>query len=121
MPDRKSLRKIFGRGRSQLAACSGNGCYVLEKVSDAEWILHLHPAQKFLTDPQRGRQFRHMANRWVSCLREPPVSQLREDTLQFSFTLAPWKSITDLSGSTEYERTEEGSVRLAPGDYKIKL
>lgn len=53
--------------------------------------------------------------------KEPPVSQLREDTLQFSFTLAPWKSITDLSGSTEYERTEEGSVRLAPGDYKIKL
>lgn len=120
-PDRKSLRKIFGRGKSPLAACSGNGCYVLEKVSDSEWILHLHPAQKYLTDPQRGRQFRHMANRWVSCLKEPPVSQLREDALEFRFTLAPWKKITDLSGSTEYERTEDGSVHLAPGDYKIKL
>jgi len=121
VPDRKSLRKIFGRGKSPLAACSGNGCYVLEKVSDTEWILHLHPAQKYLTDPQRGRQFRHMANRWVSCLREPPVSQLREDALEFRFTLAPWRKITDLSGSTEYERTDEGSVRLEPGDYKIIL
>lgn len=121
VPDRKSLRKIFGRGKSPLASCSGNGCYVLEKVSESEWVLHLHPAQQYLIDPQRGRQFRHMANRWVSCLKEPPVSQLREDTLLFSFTLAPWKKITDLSGSTEFERTKEGSVRLAPGDYKIKL
>ena len=121
VPDRKSLRKIFGRGRSPLASCSGNGCYVLEKVSESEWVLHLHPAQQYLTDPQRGRQFRHMANRWVSCLKEPPVSLLREDTLSFSFTLAPWKKITDLSGNTEYTRAEDGSVRLAPGEYKINL
>lgn len=120
-PDRKSLRKIFGRGRSPLAACSGSGCYVLEKVSDSEWLLHLHPAQQYLADPQRGKQFRHMANRWISCLKEPPVSLLREDTLQFSFMLAPWKKITDQSGNTEYARTDDNAVRLRPGSYRIML
>ena len=117
--DLTSLRKIFGRGKSPVASCSGNGCYVLEKASDSEWVLHLHPAQQYLADPQRGRQFRHMANRWVSCLREPPVSLLREDTLLFSLMLAPWRKITDLSGNIEYAMTDEHSARLAPGSYRI--
>ena len=119
--DLSSLRKIFGRGKSPVASCSGNGCYVLEKTTDSEWVLHLHPAQQFLADPQRGRQFRHMANRWVSCLKEPPVSLLREDTLLFSLMLAPWRKITDLSGNTEYAMTDEHSARLAPGSYRIFL
>lgn len=119
--DRKKLRKIFGRGKSPAASCSGSGCYVLEKISDTEWVLHLHPAQKFLSDPQRGRQFRHMANRWVSCLKEAPVSQLLEERLVFSFSLEPWKKITDVSGETEYTQESDGTVRLAPGTYRIRL
>ena len=122
VPDRKTLEKIFGRGKSPLASCSGNGCYVLEKESDTEWILHLHPAQKYLTDPQRGRQFRHMANRWISCIKEPPVSQLLETRLEFSFTLAPWKEIIPLSGiPAEIPLSGIDSARLLPGDYRIIL
>jgi len=121
-PDTETLRKIFGRGRSPLASCSGTGCYVLEKESDSVWVLHLHPAQKYLTDPQRGRQFRHMANRWISCLTEPPVSQLREDMLEFRFMLAPWRKITPFGNDeAEIPLLDECSARLAPGDYRIVL
>ena len=120
-PDRKNLRKIFGRGSSPVASCSGNGCYILEKASDSEWLLHLHPAQRFLSDPQRGRQFRQMANRWVSCLKEPPVSQLLEEELVFRFLLAPKWMVTDIAGTTEYPHTSEHTVRLQPGDYRILL
>ena len=95
---------------------------MLEKTSDTEWILHLHPAQKYLTDPQRGRQFRHMANRWISCIKEPPVSQLLETRLEFSFTLAPWKEIIPLSGiPAEIPLNGIDSARLLPGDYRIIL
>ena len=122
VPDRNALRKIFGRGTSPLASCSGNGCYVLEKISDSEWMLHLHPGQKYLTDPQRGRQFRHMANRWISCIKEPPVSQLKETLLNFRFSLAPWKKITALSGNqAEIPVTGTDSAALMPGDYLITL
>ena len=122
VPDIKSLRKIFGRGKSHLASCSGNGCYVLEKISASEWLLHLHPSQRYLSDPQRGRQFRHMANRWISCLKEPPVSQLKEDVLEFSFLLGTWQEIKPLSqGVGDIVRLDEHSARLAPGDYRIIL
>ena len=119
--DRKSLKKIFGRGRSPVASCSGTGCYVLEKTSDSEWLLHLHPSQRFLADPQRGRQFRHMANRWVSCLKESPVSQLLEEKLTFRFLLETNWRVTDMSGATEFPQTAENTVSLLPGNYRILL
>ena len=64
VPDRKSLRKIFGRGKSHLASCSGNGCYVLKKISASEWLLHLHPSQRYLADlciPRRDTWLIHSA------------------------------------------------------------
>ena len=122
VPDRKTLRKIFGRGESPLASCSGNGCYVLEKISDSEWLLHLHPSQRYLADPQRGRQFRHMANRWISCLKEPPISQLKEDMLEFRFSLGTWRGVQALSGRSDgIVVLDDHSARLEPGDYLIVL
>ena len=116
------MRKIFGRGESPLASCSGNGCYVLEKISDSEWLLHLHPSQRYLADPQRGRQFRHMANRWISCLKEPPISQLKEDMLEFRFSLGTWRGVQALSGRSDgIVVLDDHSARLEPGDYLIVL
>ena len=117
-PNRNSLKKVFGRGASPVASCSGTGCYVLEKTSPSEWLLHLHPSQQFLSDPQRGRQFKHMANRWISCLKEPPVSQLREDSLSFRFLLAPKWRITDMNRTQDYPIIDN-SATLPPGDYRI--
>ena len=120
-PDLNSLNKIFGRGKSSVASCSGNGCYVLEKKSDDLWILHLHPAQRFLTDPQRGRQFKNMANRWISCLKEQPVSQLREDMLDFSFFLSPLQKVTSLSMQEDFPLKDNHSACLPPRDYLLTL
>ncbi|MBR5079292.1 MAG: hypothetical protein IKX30_11185 [Victivallales bacterium] len=120
-PELNSLNKIFGRGKSSVASCSGNGCYVLEKKSDDLWTLHLHPAQRFLADPQRGRQFKTMANRWISCLKEPPVSQLREDMLDFSFFLSPLQKVTSLSMQEDFPLKDNHSACLPPGDYLLTL
>ena len=120
-PQPKKLVKIFGRGKSALASCSGNGCYVLEKVLEKQWKLHLHPAQKFLADPQRGRQFRSMANRWISCLKEAPVSQLLEQVLTFRFTLGEIKEISSLDTMETIRTTDSSSCDLYPGNYLITL
>jgi hypothetical protein len=120
-PQPEKLVKIFGRGKSALASCSGNGCYVLEKVSEKQWKLHLHPAQKFLADPQRGRQFRSMANRWISCLKEAPVSQLLEQVLTFRFTLGEIKEISSLDTMETIRTTDSSSCDLYPGNYLITL
>lgn len=120
-PNTDCLEKIFGRGKSSIASCSGNGCYVLEKKSDSQWILHLHPAHRFLSDPQRGRQYRTMANRWISCIKEPPISQLREDMLDFHFFLSTLQKVTSLSSQTDFPLKDTHSVCLPPGDYLITL
>ena len=63
-----------------------------------------------------------MANRWISCLKEPPVSQLKEDVLVFSFLLGTWQEIKPLSeGVGDIVRLDKHSARLAPGDYRIIL
>jgi hypothetical protein len=63
-----------------------------------------------------------MANRWISCLKEPPVSQLKEDWLDFSFSLGPWREIKAVSGGADcIALLGNHSARLAPGDYRIIL
>ena len=84
-------------------------------------LLHLHPAQKFLCDPQRGRQYRHMANRWVSCTKEPPVSQISDQAVEFAFKLAPVESITAVNGEVCCNVTAGNKWMLHPGDYRIRL
>ena len=120
-PQPEKLVKIFGRGKSELASCSGNGCYVLEKISEKQWLLHLHPAQKFLADLQRGRQFRPMANRWISCLKEAPVSQLLEQVLTFRFSLGELEKVSSLGTKETIQISDSGSCELHPGDYLITL
>ena len=119
--DVNGLEKIFGRGQSTVTACSGNGCYILEKKSDNLWELHLHPAQRFLTDPQRGRQFKSMANRWISCIKEAPVSQLLEDMLEFSFFISPLQKVTSLSANKDFPLKDMHTVNLPSGDYLLTL
>ena len=120
-PQPEKLVRIFGRGKSELASCSGNGCYVLEKISEKQWLLHLHPAQKFLADPQRGRQFRPMANRWISCLKEAPVSQLLEQVLTFRFSLGELKNVSSLDTKETIHISDPECCELHPGDYLITL
>ena len=120
-PQPERLVKIFGRGKSEIASCSGNGCYVLEKIAEKQWKLHLHPSQKFLADPQRGRQFKSMANRWISCVKEAPVSQLLEQKVTFRFSLGNWESVTSLDTMENIRLLDPESCELTPGTYLITI
>ena len=120
-PHPEKLVKIFGLGKSKIASCSGNGCYVLEKISGKQWKLYLHPAQRFLSDPQRGRQFRYMANRWVSCLKEAPVSQLLEQKLSFHFALGELESGSSADSMQTVKLSGQTGCEILPGSYLIDL
>ena len=120
-PQPEQLVKIFGRGKSKIASSSGNGCYVLEKIAEKQWKLHLHPSQKFLADPQRGRRFRAMANRWISCLKEGPVSQLMEQKVTFRFSLGNLESVTSLDTTKNIVLSDPDRCELMPGIYLINI
>ena len=55
-------------------------------------------------------------------LKEPPVSLLKEDVLEFRFSLAPWRKICKLDEEqAEIPVLDDCSAKLAPGDYRITL
>ncbi len=114
--DREALTLICGRGASPLVSCDGNGVYLLEKKEEGEWMFTLFPAQRYLTEPARGRAFLSMANRYVNCLRELPVSQLSERVLTVRFPL--FKKVRCFSKPAGGEfAAEDGVFRLPPGTY----
>ncbi len=114
-----ALNKILGRGKSRYAESSGSGCYVLRKLSDTEWELELFPDHKFLMDPTRGRTYRSMANRYVNCLKEPPVSRTMDRMVDFSFTLHPIQNCRRIDGETI--RVDGGTIRIFPGRYRLTV
>jgi len=114
------LEKVVGRGNSLFAECSGNGCYFLGKKSERKWSLTLMPKQVFTMDPGRGKSYRIMANRYVNCLKEPPVSMLFEDKIEFRFVAKKLISATTSDGKAitpEYD----GRVCLAAGEYLLEV
>lgn len=117
--DRESLTLVCGRGNSPLVQCDGNGFYHLEKQTDGRWLLTLFPAQRYLREPARGRAFLSMANRYVSCVRELPVSQLLERELAVRFPM--FRTVRCFSAGTNREIPEgtEGFL-LAPGRYLLE-
>ena len=114
-PAPERLRKIIGRGKSCAASSSGNGCYILLRQSETEWELEVFPDQKFLMDPTRGRTYRSMANRYVNCRKEPPVSQTMRRNVTFSFDLHPLKECRNISG--EKICVERNKIYIFPGRY----
>lgn len=117
--DRESLTLVCGRGNSPLVQCDGNGFYHLEKQTDGRWLLTLFPAQRYLREPARGRAFLSMANRYVSCVRELPVSQLLERELAVRFPM--FRTVRCFAAGTNREIPEgtEGFL-LAPGRYLLE-
>lgn len=112
-----SLRRIIGRGHSTVAESSGNGCYFLTRTAENQWHLSIFPEHTFLSDPTRGRTYRCMANRYVNCLKEPPVSQL--SARKINFRLLPWTIISCISDQGESFPVENGLARLMPGNYLL--
>ncbi len=114
------LVKVVGRGSSLFAECSGNGCYFLEKKSERKWSLTLMPKQAFTMDPGRGKSYRGMANRYVNCLKEPPVSILFEEEIEFRLVARKLISATASDGKA-ITPEDDGKVRLAAGEYLLEV
>ena len=57
---------IMGIGNSYYVQHEGNGCYILEYISEDILSLTVMPNQLFVNDPFRGKSFRKMANRYVN-------------------------------------------------------
>jgi hypothetical protein len=62
-----------------------------------------------------------MANRWISCLKEAPVSQLLEQKVTFCFSLGSWESVTSLDTMENIRLLEPESCELMPGTYLITI
>ena len=119
--DVSRLEFVSGRGRSQFAESSSNGCYFLERQSEDEWLLTIFPAQRFLSDPGRGKTYRFMANRYVNCLKEPPVSQLFEKKVDFRMNAYRIVSCREAESGAEVAVSPDGAVLVEPGSYLLKV
>ncbi len=119
--DLDKLTAVSGRGKSRFAESSSNGCYFLEKQEDGTWKLTIFPAQQFLSDPGRGKTYRFMANRYVNCLKEPPVSLLHEGKVDFR--LLPWQVTACRNAETGKTEApaDDGTLHLFPGTYLLTV
>lgn len=117
--DLSGIQHVSGRGKSLFAESDSNGCYFLEKIGKGLWRLNLFPAQKYLSDPGRGKAFRFMANRYVNCLKEPPVSLLMERKIIFRIVFSNIVLCRDLSGNTV--PVSNGWISVSPGVYELYM
>lgn len=116
--DISRLELVSGRGKSRFASCSGNGFYVLERTEKNVWNLTLFPSQRYLMVPERIQQNHFMANRFISCIAAPPVSQLLETKLEFRLNALRVRSVTAKSGEI-IEISENGTFTVEAGEFQI--
>lgn len=119
LPEMKTLRRVAGRFSSRFAESDGNGAYFLEKIGENQWKLDIFPEHKLLADPTRGRTYRYMANRYVNCQKEPPVSQLRNQRINFRLKALTLRSCTD--GEGKAVEVKENGVEIVPGSYILHV
>ncbi|MBE6385623.1 MAG: hypothetical protein E7048_08170 [Lentisphaerae bacterium] len=113
----EKLCRIVGRKSSDFASSTGNGCYFMEKIAENQWRLTLFPDQKFLADVTRGRAYRTMANRYVNCLKEPPVVQLQYNKVDFTLKML---SITECRNEKgDPVEVRNNTLSLLPGTYTL--
>ena len=116
----ETLESVTGHGGSPVAECSGNGCFFLKRQSAKVWTLELMHDQAYIADPGRGKCYRGMANRYISCLSNPPVSLLYERKVRFRFKLGKVVSCLAEDGKNIPPETD-GSLELAAGSYTLTL
>jgi len=119
--DASKLTLVSGRGQSRFASCDGNGFYHVERLDGEEWKLTLFPCQSFVADPGRGKAYRGMANRYVNCLKEPPVSILKEDKVKFQLKSFPVAAARDAVTGASVALDPDGSLRVKPGEYILEV
>lgn len=118
--DAGKLELVSGRGDSRWACCGGNGFFHMEKLDGCTWRLVLFPNQQYVSAPGRGKAYRCMANRYVNCLKEPPVSILKEEAIPFRLKAFP-ATAAKRARTGESVAPENGVFRLAPGEYILSV
>ena len=108
-PAPAKLRRVWGVGKSSVAASTGNGVYFLDKAADGVWRLQLHPNVFTLRDEYSGG-----TQPKVVVLPESPTLTINLPDLGASFRV---RAAAD--GAT-VAQAREGRVTLAPGDYVLE-
>lgn len=121
LEDVSTLELVSGRGNSRFASCDGNGFYLLEKIDSAHWRLTLFPRQQFVMAPERGKAYRPMANRYVNCLKEPPVSILKEQRVHFRLNAFTITEAACALGGCPIEVGAGGELCIQAGTYLLTV
>ena len=108
-PAPAKLRRVWGVGKSSVAASSGNGVYFLDKAADGLWRLQLYPSVFTVRDEYSGG-----TQPKVVVLPEPPTLTVNLPDLGASFRV---RSTADWA---EVMKACDGRVTLAPGDYVLE-
>lgn len=120
--DVAKITLVSGRGNSRWAACEGNGFYFMERMDvPHRWRLTLFPSQQFVSAPGRGKAYRGMANRYVNCLKEAPVSILREDRLFFQLKAFVLVQAFNMHDGKSVDVAQDGSLSIPAGDYILEV
>jgi len=117
----QELTYICGRGSSKLIQSDENSCYIMRKDSTDSWVLTIFPSQEYISDPTRGKAYRGMANRYVNCLKELPVSILKEEKIGLTFRMIKIKSIISADTGEYVEISRDGRIVISPGEYRINI
>ena len=107
-PNPTSLRRVYGCGRSSVAASDGSGAYFLDKVEIGMWRLQIYPNVITVANPfsgSAGVKTALVPGDVSICVRLPDLGG--EFTARGS------------SGGSVVAKAENGRVVLPPGDYVL--
>jgi hypothetical protein len=108
-PAPAKLRRVWGVGKSSVAASTGNGVYFLDKAADGVWRLQLHPNVFTIRDEYSGG-----TQPKVVVLPESPTLTVNLPDLGASFR------VRAAADGAVVAQACEGRVTLAPGDYMLE-
>ena len=107
-PKPAALERVYGCGRSSVAASDGSGAYFLDRVRPGVWRLQIYPSVMTVADPFSGTA----AKKTVLVPGDVAMNVHLPD-LDESF------AVRRLSDGEMAGAAERGAVVLAPGDYVL--
>ncbi len=107
-PNPAALRRVYGCGRSSVAATDGSGAYFLDKVDAGVWRVQIYPNVITVANPFSGS-----AGVKTALVPGDVLLSVQLPDLGAGFTAR------SPSGGAVVAKAEDGSVVLPPGDYVL--
>ena len=107
-PEPAALERVYGCGRSSVAASDGSGAYFLDRVRAGVWRLQIYPSVMIVADPFSGTAAKKTALVPGDVAMDVHLPDLGE---AFAVRRFP--------GGEATGQAEGGAVVLAPGDYVL--